>query len=139
MPLGGFGGQSVDPPSLPISPILQDSLENSVVANVGSSREESSTPSEAVVTTQTSVNTLPVRIDSDVLVDSSSPEVKRPFSGSSVGAVADLPAYLTGCVGRHSTGFVPRWRLAREGPFLAERYSSSLRCFGAGCAFRNTT
>ena len=33
----GYGGQSVDPPSLPISPILQDSLDDSVVANVGSS------------------------------------------------------------------------------------------------------
>ena len=31
----GYGGQSVDPPSLPISPILQNSLDDSVVANVG--------------------------------------------------------------------------------------------------------
>ena len=46
---------------------------------------------------------------------------------------------MTGRVGRRSPGFVPRWRLAREGPFLAERSSSSLRCFGAGCASRNTT
>ena len=41
----GYGGQSVDPPSLPISPIIQDSLDDSVVVNVGSSREEPSTPS----------------------------------------------------------------------------------------------
>ena len=34
---------------------------------------------------------------------------------------------------------VPRWRLAREGPFLAERSSSVIRSFGAGCAFRQTT
>ena len=33
-----YGEQSVDPPSLPISPILQDSLDDSVVANVGLSR-----------------------------------------------------------------------------------------------------
>ena len=68
-----------------------------------------------------------------------SPDVHRPFSGSPVGVLADLPNYLTGRVGRRSPGLVPRWRLAREGPFLAERSSSSLRCFGAGCAFRNTT
>ena len=34
---------------------------------------------------------------------------------------------------------VSRWRLAREGPFLADRSSESIRSLGAGCAFRNTT
>ena len=34
---------------------------------------------------------------------------------------------------------VPRWRLAREGPFLAEQSPESIRSLGAGCAFRNTT
>ena len=34
---------------------------------------------------------------------------------------------------------VPRWRLAREGPFLEERSPEYMRSFGAGCAFRNTT
>ena len=34
---------------------------------------------------------------------------------------------------------VPRWRLAREGSFLAERSPESIRSLGAGCAFRNTT
>ena len=34
---------------------------------------------------------------------------------------------------------VPRWRLAREGPFLAERSPEYIRSLGAGCAFRNTT
>ena len=55
------------------------------------------------------------------------------------GWIPDLGVYLTGCVGRRSPGVVPRWRLALEGPFLAERSSSSLRCFGVGCAFRNMT
>ena len=114
-------------------------MDDSVVANVGLSREESNTPSEAVIATQTIVDTLLVGMDSDALVDSLSPDVVTPFSGSPVGAVADLPEYLTGRVGRRPPGLVPRWQLAREGPFLAERSSSSLRCFGAGCAFRNTT
>ena len=78
-------------------------------------------------------------MDSDVLADSSLPDVHRPFSGSPVGAVADLPNYLIGRVGRRSPGLVPRWRLSQEGPFLAERSSSLFRCFGVGCAFRNTT
>ena len=34
---------------------------------------------------------------------------------------------------------VPRWRLAREGPFLVERSPESIRSLGAGCAFRNTS
>ena len=34
---------------------------------------------------------------------------------------------------------VPRWRLAREGPFLEERSQESGRSLGPGCAFRNTT
>ena len=49
----GYGGQPVDLPLLPVLPILQCSLDDSVIANVGSSREESNTQSEAVVTTQT--------------------------------------------------------------------------------------
>ena len=34
---------------------------------------------------------------------------------------------------------VPRWRLAREGPFLEERSAESIRSLGPGCVFRNTT
>ena len=34
---------------------------------------------------------------------------------------------------------VPQWRLAREGPFLEERSTESIRLLGPGCAFRNTT
>ena len=34
---------------------------------------------------------------------------------------------------------MPRWRLAREGPFLVERSLESIRSWGAGCAFRHTT
>ena len=33
----------------------------------------------------------------------------------------------------------PRWRLAQEGPFLAEWLPEYIRSLGAGCAFRNTT
>ena len=34
---------------------------------------------------------------------------------------------------------VPRWWLARAGPFLEERSPESIRSLGPGCAFRNTT
>ena len=58
------GGQPVDPPSQPVSPILQSSLADSVITNVGLSREESNTPSEAVVTIHTIGDALPVGTDS---------------------------------------------------------------------------
>ena len=131
----------MDPPSLPISPVLRDSLDDSVAANVGSSREDSNTTSEDVVAALTVMDTLPVGMGSgsDIMMDSSSPEAHRPFSGSPVDAVADIPKSLTGSVSRRSPVFVARWRLAQEGPFLAERSPSSIRYLGAGCAFRNTT
>ena len=42
-------------------------------------------------------------------------------------------------VGHRSLGLVPRWRLALEVPFLAERSSLSICGLGVGSAFRNTT
>ena len=41
--------------------------------------------------------------------------------------------------GNRDCGTVPRWRLAREGPFPNERSQASLRVLGKGCAFRHTT
>ena len=54
-------------------------------------------------------------------------------------ARTDTDACLPGrAIDRES--MVPRWRLAREGPFLEEeRSAESIRSLGPGCAFRNTT
>ena len=41
--------------------------------------------------------------------------------------------------GNRDSNTVPRWRLAREGPFPNERSQASLRVLGKGCAFRHTT
>ena len=41
--------------------------------------------------------------------------------------------------GNRDNNMVPRWRLAREGPFPNERSQASLRVLGKGCAFRHTT
>ena len=123
---GGWAGQSRDPPALPISPILSDTPDDSLVTNVGSSRDEPDTPSVPDV--------LP-----DALARSSSPAVSRQMLESPPEVVSDLLDYLTSCAVRQPPGPVPRWRLARESPFLSECSSSSIRCFGDGCAFRNTT
>ena len=128
--------QPVDPPSLlPVWPILQSSLDDSVIANVGSSREEYNTPSETVVVTQPVGDALPVETDSMALLDSPSPDAVGTFSKLPTG----LPQGMTNLGSRRSLGRVPRWQLAREDPFMAERSSSSLRSFGAGCAFCHTT
>ena len=80
---GGYDDQSVDPPSLPISLVLRDSLDDSVAANVGSSREDSNTISEDVVAAPTVMKTLPVETDSgpDAMMVLSSPEAPGPFFG----------------------------------------------------------
>ena len=41
--------------------------------------------------------------------------------------------------GNRDKNTVPRWRLAREGPFPNKRSQASLRVLGKGCAFRHTT
>ena len=41
--------------------------------------------------------------------------------------------------GNRNSNTVPRWRLAREGPFPKERSQASLRVLGKGCALRHTT
>ena len=46
---------------------------------------------------------------------------------------------LSESTGNKDHGRVPRWRLAREGPFTNERSQASLRVLGKGCAFRHTT
>ena len=73
---------------------------------MGSSREESNTSSEAVITTQTVVDALPIGMDSDDLADSPSADVVRPFSGLPVEAVAHVPTYLAGRVGHRSPGLL---------------------------------
>ena len=100
---------------------------------------ESNTPSKTVVVTPPVGDALPVETDPKALSDSPSSDVVGTFSELPLGPVADSPQGMTNHGSRRSLGRVPPWRLAREGPFLAERSSSSLRSFGAGCAFRNTT
>ena len=53
--------------------------------------------------------------------------------------LAPRPQDVIGSGDSHSSSKFPRWRLAREGTFLAEWLPSALRAFGAGSAFRRTT
>ena len=122
----GLVESSGDPPSLPISPILSMTPEDSVVGNLVPSRDEPDTPS--------GTDSLP-----DALLGYSPPDLSRPILTSPAEVFSDLPDCPTSRDVRRSPGPVPCWRLSREGPFLSEPSSSSLNCFGDGCAFRNTT
>ena len=133
------GGLMVDLPLLPLSPIILDSSDDSVAAQVGSSRDESSTRSEAVVAAP-SVGDAPAEVmDAALLADSPLPTAEGLLQDLMWELVGSRPQDRTGHGDRPAPSRVPQWRLAREGPFLAERSSSVLRSFGAGCAFRNTT
>ena len=82
---------------------------------MGSSGEESNTPSEAIIATQSVGDALPVGTDSSAIADSPSPDVVSSLSGSPMGPAADLLKNSTNRVSRRSPGLVPRWQLALEG------------------------
>ena len=116
-----FVESSGDPPSQLISPILSITPEN-----LGSYRDEPDMPSGTDSLLGALLGGLPT-------------ELSRPILTSPAEVFSDLPNCPTSRDVRQSPGPVPHWWLAREGPFLSERSSSSLNCFGDGCAFRNTT
>ena len=62
--------------------------------------------------------------------------VGKQWCDTRTGTDACLPSDNVTAVDRES--MVPRWRLAREGPFLEERSAESIHSLGPGCAFRNT-
>ena len=103
------GGMLVDLPLLPLSPIVLDSSDDSVAAQVGSSREESSTPSEAVVAAS-SVEDAPAEVtDDDLLADSPLPTAEGLLQDLLWAPVASRPQDVTGHGDRHSPSRVPWW------------------------------
>ena len=134
------GGLPVDMPSLPVSPIILDSVDDSVTAIMGSSREESFTPSEVVVIVPPVGDVYPVQTE-ELLADSPLPTAEGLLADLLWAPVAPRPPGISehGNPCSSDKGKVPRWWLAREGPFLAERSTATLRSVGAGCAFRCTS
>ena len=88
-------GLPVDLPSLPLSPITPNSVDDSVTAHMGSSREESNTPSEVVVVVPPIWDVLPDVTDvtdAEVLADSPLPTAEGLFCGFAVGTSRFSPA-----------------------------------------------
>ena len=119
------GGLPVDMPSLPLSPIVPDSLDDSVTANMGSPREESITPSEVVVIG----DVLPEPTYAAVLADSPLPTAVSLLEDLLWAPIDTRPQGVSGHGYRRSPSRVPRWRLAREDPFLAERSPAAFSLF----------
>ena len=128
------GGLLVVVPSLPLSQVVSDSSDDSVTAIMGSSREESITPLEVVMIVPPVGDVRPVSMDAELLEDSPLPTAEGLLADLLWAPVAPRPSGISECGDPCSLDQVPRWRLAREGPFLA-----ALSLFGAGCAFRNTS
>ena len=123
--LGSAEGRPVDPPSLPLSPFIADNSDDSVAVQVQSSRDESCIPSQENSSAEVTAMQLP----------SADTEFNSTQWAPAVTQWKSVAVNRGGC----SPNRIPRWRLAREGPFLDERSSSVIRAFGAGCAFRQTT
>ena len=77
--------------------------------------------------------------DAALLVDSPLPSAEFLIQDLKWAPAAPRPQDVIAGGDCRSSSRVTRWRLAREGPFLAERSTSVLRTLGAGCAFRKTT
>ena len=122
----GLSGASDDQLPLPLSPILSDSPEGLGVGGPATSPRESDTPSGTGGLLDALCESPPVNLS------------RLTLSSSSAASTGVLDCLASQDI-RGSPGPVPRWRLAREGPFLSERSPSSLNCFGDGCSFRHTT
>ena len=123
------------PPLEPMSPIPNMDSQDSMLLQTSTAEMDTETP--VVLKQIRSVRRQRTR-------EASSP---RTRSGSSVSTAEFLfkdilcaEALIRQQVGSVKlTKRVPRWRLAREGPFPNERSQASLRVLGKGCLFRHTS
>ena len=132
------GGRPVIVPSLPLSPIAPDSADDSVTATMGSSRDESIFLLEVGVIVPPVGDVRSVPMADELRAVSPLPSVEGLLQDLLWAPVAPRSPDIADRRAPCSADQVPRWRLAREGPFLAERSPDTIRSFGARCAFRNT-
>ena len=133
------GGLPVVVPSLPSSPIAPDSADDSVTATMGSSRDESIIPSEVVVIVPPVGDVCSGPTADELRAVSAMPSIESMLQDLLWAPVAPRSPDIADHRALCSSEQVPRWQVAWEGPFLAERSPDTLSLFGAGCAFRNAT
>ena len=123
------------PPLEPMSPIPNMDSQDSMLVQTSTPEMDAVTP--VVLNQIRSVRRQRTR-------EASSPRTKSGSSASTAGFlfkdILCAEALIRQQVGSvKSTKRVPRWRLAREGPFPNERSQASLRVLGKGCLFRHTS
>ena len=123
------------PPLEPMSPIPNMDSQDSMLVQTSTPEMDAVTP--VVLNQIRSVRRQRTR-------EASSPRTKSGSSASTAGFlfkdILCAEALIRQQVGSvKSTKRVPRWRLAREGPFPNERSQASLRVLGKGCLFRRTS
>ena len=123
------------PPLEPMSPIPNMDSQDSMLVQTSTPEMDAVTP--VVLNQIRSVRRQRTR-------EASSPRTKSGSSASTAGFlfkdILCAEALIKQQVGSvKSTKRVPRWRLAREGPFPNERSQASLRVLGKGCLFRRTS
>ena len=132
-------GMSSPPPLEPLSPIPIETSQDSMTVQVGTTDSEAVTPIvlDRIRSAHRRRSRRPTKIHSTYVT----PEPVEEFlfrdilcEEAQIGKRSvSIPT------GNKDHGTVPRWRLAREGPFPNERSHASLRVLGKGCAFRHTT
>ena len=77
----------------------------------------------------------------DIPEENEAPELVLPRPPTPKDMSDVIPTAIPQKMGRakHGENMVPRWRLAREGPFGEEQSAESICSLGPGGAFRNTT
>ena len=130
---------SSPPPLEPMSPIPMADGPDSMTVQVGTPASEKATP--VLVDQIRSVRRRQSRTQSSLRTNSGSPASGTDFLFKDILCEEALVRKRPGSVktNNRDTYPVPRWRLAREGPFPNERSQASLRVLGKGCAFRHTT
>ena len=130
---------SSPPPLEPLSPIPVENSLDSIAVQVGTTDSEAYTP--IVLDRIRSVHRRRSRRPMNMHPTCGKPAPAEDFLFRDILCEEALIAKrsLSKPTGNRDCGKVPRWRLAREGPFPNERSQASLRVLGKGCAFRHMT
>ena len=126
---------SSPPPLEPMSPIPMMDCQDSMSVQVGTPEAETVTP--VVLDQIRSVRRQRTRETSSPRTNGGSSASVAEFLFKDILCTEALIKKRAGSV--KSINQVPRWRLAREGPFPNERSQASLRVLGKGCLFRHTS
>ena len=126
---------SSPPPLEPMSHIPMMDGQDSMTVHVGTPEAETVTP--VVVDQIRSVHRRRAREPSSPRTNGGNSASGAEFLFKDILCAEALIKKRPGSV--KSNNRVPRWRLAREGPFPNERSQASLRVLGQGCLFRHTS